>query len=100
MQDPRLLGKDATKTATVAQLTLYETKLVETFIDDAIMVTAAGPTIPEALLEQLADSGKMVLPVGGRDTQELIVVGKSNGEIEKKTIEYVRFVRLIGEQGW
>lgn len=42
MQDPRLLGKDATKTATVAQLTLYEKKIVETFIDKAIMVQFLG----------------------------------------------------------
>ncbi len=67
---------------------------------DAIMVTAAGPSIPEALLAQLADPGIMVLPVGDRQGQELVVISKSQGQIKHSTIELVRFVPLIGEQGW
>lgn len=67
---------------------------------DAIMVTAAGPNIPEALLSQLADPGRMVLPVGDRQGQELIVVNKSQSQITYNSIELVRFVPLIGEQGW
>lgn len=67
---------------------------------DAIIVTAAGPSIPEALLSQLADPGRMVLPVGDRQGQELIVVNKSQGQITYSSIELVRFVPLIGEQGW
>jgi len=67
---------------------------------DAIMVTAAGPSIPEALLAQLADPGRMVLPVGDRQGQELIVVNKSQNQTTYSSIELVRFVPLIGEQGW
>jgi protein-L-isoaspartate(D-aspartate) O-methyltransferase len=67
---------------------------------DAIIVTAAGPSIPEALLAQLADPGCMVLPVGDRQSQELVVVNKSAGQIQQRTLEWVRFVPLIGAQGW
>lgn len=67
---------------------------------DAIMVTAAGPSVPEALVAQLADPGRMILPVGDRQSQELILVNKVQGHIEQTTIEYVRFVPLIGQQGW
>jgi len=67
---------------------------------DAIMVTAAGPRIPEPLLEQLADPGRMVIPVGDRISQELVLVKKQGGEISRQTIEHVRFVSLIGDHGW
>ncbi len=67
---------------------------------DAIIVTAAGPVIPEALLAQLADPGRMVLPVGDRQRQELVVVNKARGKIKHTAIEQVRFVPLVGEQGW
>lgn len=67
---------------------------------DAIMVTAAGPTIPESLLDQLADPGRMVIPVGDRISQELVVVTKNEGIISEEIIEKVRFVSLIGSQGW
>jgi len=67
---------------------------------DAIMVTAAGPAIPEALVAQLAEQGRMVLPVGDRQSQELVLVSKKEGRIDQTTIEHVRFVPLIGEQGW
>lgn len=67
---------------------------------DAIIVTAAGPSIPEMLLSQLADPGVMVLPVGDRQSQELVVITKRQGQINKSTIEHVRFVPLIGAQGW
>lgn len=67
---------------------------------DAIIVTAAGPQVPEPLIEQLADPGKMVIPVGDRMSQELIVVTKKDGSITQRTIEQVRFVSLIGDHGW
>ncbi len=67
---------------------------------DAIIVTAAGPTIPSALVDQLADPGIMVLPVGERHGQELTVVKKQDNTITYNVIERVRFVKLIGEQGW
>lgn len=67
---------------------------------DAIIVTAAGPEIPEPLIEQLADPGRMVIPVGGRDVQELQYLTKKDGEITVRRLENVRFVSLIGEHGW
>lgn len=67
---------------------------------DAIMVTAGGPEIPKALVEQLADPGIMVIPVGDKTTQHLTKVSKQNGEITVESGELVRFVNLIGVQGW
>ena len=64
------------------------------------MVTAGGPRIPEPLLAQLADPGRLVIPVGSQGVQELQVVDKRNGEITVRTIEQVRFVDLIGAHGW
>ncbi len=67
---------------------------------DAIIVTAGGPEIPEPLVEQLADPGRMVIPVGGREVQELEYLTKIDGEIKVERLESVRFVSLIGEHGW
>jgi protein-L-isoaspartate(D-aspartate) O-methyltransferase len=67
---------------------------------DAIVVTAGGPKVPLPLLEQLADPGILIIPVGDRDVQKLQFVTKKDGEITEKTIELVRFVNLIGDHGW
>jgi len=67
---------------------------------DAIIVTASGPEIPEPLIEQLADPGRMVIPVGDRDVQELQLITRKDGEINIRRLESVRFVSLIGEHGW
>jgi protein-L-isoaspartate(D-aspartate) O-methyltransferase len=67
---------------------------------DAIIVTAGGPKVPEPLLDQLADPGRLIIPVGDRGVQNLQMVTKKNGAITEKTIEYVRFVNLIGSHGW
>src|SRR5665647_596942 len=67
---------------------------------DAILVTAGGPRIPEPLLAQLADGGRLVMPVGGQDVQDLQVVEKRDGGITIQTIEQVSFVDLIGAYGW
>lgn len=67
---------------------------------DAIIVTAGGPKLPEPLLEQLADPGTLVIPVGDLGMQNLQLVTKKEGAITEKTIEYVRFVNLIGTHGW
>jgi protein-L-isoaspartate(D-aspartate) O-methyltransferase len=67
---------------------------------DAIIVTAGGPKVPEPLLEQLADPGILVIPVGDRGVQNLQAVYKMGGKVSEKTIEYVRFVNLIGDHGW
>jgi protein-L-isoaspartate(D-aspartate) O-methyltransferase len=67
---------------------------------DAIVVTAGGPKVPLPLLEQLADPGILIIPVGDRGVQKLQFVTKKDGEITEKTIELVRFVNLIGDHGW
>lgn len=67
---------------------------------DAIIVTAGGPKVPEPLLDQLADPGTLVIPVGDLGMQNLQLVTKKEGIITEKTIEYVRFVNLIGSHGW
>ncbi|MCU8012066.1 protein-L-isoaspartate(D-aspartate) O-methyltransferase [Shewanella oncorhynchi] len=61
---------------------------------DAIMVTAAAATIPEALLSQLADGGVLVLPVG-EDTQQLMRITRNADRFSSETIETVKFVPLI-----
>ncbi len=67
---------------------------------DAIVVTAGGPKIPEPLIEQLADPGRMVMPVGTQEEQELQLLEKRNRRIRIQSIGHVRFVNLIGEHGW
>jgi protein-L-isoaspartate(D-aspartate) O-methyltransferase len=68
---------------------------------DAVLVTAGGPSVPEALLGQLKPGGKMVIPIGDLYAQELIRVTKSSeGKPEVENLGAVRFVPLIGEQGW
>jgi protein-L-isoaspartate(D-aspartate) O-methyltransferase len=69
---------------------------------DAIVVTAGGPQVPEPLKQQLATGGRLVIPVGtGQDTQELLrVTRRSATEFGIEEIGGVRFVPLIGEQGW
>ncbi|MFP3982737.1 MAG: protein-L-isoaspartate(D-aspartate) O-methyltransferase [Desulfurivibrionaceae bacterium] len=67
---------------------------------DAVIVTAASPEIPSPLIDQLADPGNMVIPVGDRLSQELVVIRKREGRITRETIEQVRFVGLIGRHGW
>ncbi|MCK8816795.1 protein-L-isoaspartate(D-aspartate) O-methyltransferase [Natroniella sulfidigena] len=68
---------------------------------DGIIVAAGAPVIPESLTEQLEIGGRLVIPVGDRDLQELLVLTKqSNGELKKESIAGVRFVPLVGEEGW
>jgi protein-L-isoaspartate(D-aspartate) O-methyltransferase len=67
---------------------------------DAIMVTAGGPHIPQPLLTQLADPGRLIIPVGSQGLQELQVVEKKDDQLHFAVIEQVRFVDLIGTHGW
>jgi len=65
-----------------------------------IIVTAAAPTVPPPLIEQLAENGRLVIPVGDLYMQRLLIVEKRGGKLYKKWgIECV-FVPLIGEYGW
>ncbi len=68
---------------------------------DAIVVTAACPSVPPLLFRQLAVGGRMVLPVGRFEEQDLVVVRKTQaGTMTKEKIYAVRFVPLMGEDGW
>ena len=67
---------------------------------DGICVTAAAPEIPRTLLSQLAEHGRLVIPVGDRDGQELTVVARDGDRFSRKSVGGVRFVPLIGDQGW
>lgn len=67
---------------------------------DAIIVTAGSPSIPDSLIDQLADKGRLVIPVGGQSSQELIKIRKRFGRIKKETHGGCRFVKLIGHDGW
>jgi protein-L-isoaspartate(D-aspartate) O-methyltransferase len=62
---------------------------------DAIMVSAAAPQIPPALLDQLADGGRMIIPVGTSETQQLRLVRRENGQPQVEFRELCRFVPLI-----
>ena len=67
---------------------------------DAIIVTAGGPEIPQPLIDQLGDPGRLVMPVGDQHIQHLQLLTKSAGQITVETLSSVRFVDLIGEHGW
>lgn len=68
---------------------------------DRIVVTAGGPSVPEPLLEQLADPGILVIPVGStRRHQTLIQVRKREGRISREANCGVAFVDLVGAHGW
>ncbi len=67
---------------------------------DRIIVTAAAPEVPNSLINQLSDQGKMVIPIGNIITQCLEVVKKRGKRIIKEGHEGVRFVPLIGKEGW
>jgi protein-L-isoaspartate(D-aspartate) O-methyltransferase len=68
---------------------------------DAICVSAGAPDVPPALLEQLAPGGRLVLPVGDSDAQRLVRVRHGpDGNNRREDLGSVRFVPLVGEQGW
>jgi len=65
-----------------------------------IIVTAATPDVPRPLVDQLAEGGTLVAPVGGRDIQELITIQKKGQSVKQEFHGGVRFVPLIGQHGW
>ncbi len=67
---------------------------------DAIIVTAGGQQIPAPLIEQLAIGGRLVMPVGGNFSQELIRLEKTEDGIKTTNLGGCRFVKLIGQNGW
>ena len=67
---------------------------------DAILVAAAAPAIPKPLLAQLAEGGRMIVPVGDADHQELQLIEKHGDAFPTKMLESCRFVPLVGYHGW
>jgi len=67
---------------------------------DAIIVTAGGPEIPEPLIKQLGDGGRLVIPVGDQRVQTLKLAEKQGEETTVRALEQVRFVDLVGKYGW
>lgn len=67
---------------------------------DGIIVTAAAPRIPPPLVEQLAEGGRLVIPVGDEQQQELLLVRKSGERTSSQVVCYCRFVPLLGRHGW
>jgi protein-L-isoaspartate(D-aspartate) O-methyltransferase len=67
---------------------------------DAILVAAAAPAPPQPLLAQLAEGGRMIIPVGDAENQELQLIEKRGGKLLTKMLEGCRFVPLVGYHAW
>ena len=67
---------------------------------NGIIVTAGAPDVPAPLTKQLVDGGKLVIPVGDRKSQALIVITRQGEELVRREIEGFKFVPLIGKMGW
>ena len=67
---------------------------------EGIMVTAGGPKVPPSLKAQLAEGGRLVMPVGGRRGQDLVKIVRHGDEFRQESHGGCMFVRLIGEEGW
>lgn len=67
---------------------------------DGIIVTAGAPDVPPSLLRQLADGGRLVIPVGDQTTQDMIVVQRLGDEFVHTRHSGFKFVPLVGKEGW
>lgn len=67
---------------------------------DAILVTAGAPAVPPPLVEQLAEGGRLVIPVGRPEQQELLRIVKRDGGTSQESLYACRFVPLLGRHGW
>lgn len=67
---------------------------------DAILVAAAAPDMPMQFVEQLVEGGRLAIPVGGRESQELRLIRKVSGSPAISNLGYCRFVPLLGAYGW
>ena len=67
---------------------------------DRIIVTAAAPTVPQTLIDQLADGGQIVIPVGDSGRQRLVSVWKQHDRTVERPMIPCRFVKLVGKEGW
>jgi protein-L-isoaspartate(D-aspartate) O-methyltransferase len=68
---------------------------------DGIIVTAGAPTVPADLVAQLKPGGRLVIPVGTRDHQQMLLLKKdAAGQVTQTSRNYFAFVPLLGEKGW
>jgi protein-L-isoaspartate(D-aspartate) O-methyltransferase len=67
---------------------------------DAILITAAAPEIPPLLASQLRDGGRLVIPVGSQENQELLQARKEGGVLHMRALFDCKFVPLLGRYGW
>jgi len=67
---------------------------------DAILVAAAAHSVPPPLLAQLGEGGRLIIPIGDTENQELLIIDRSGGAFRTRTLEGCRFVPLVGFHGW
>jgi len=67
---------------------------------DGIIVTAGAPQIPDVLIDQMGEGGRLVVPVGNQHTQELIKIFRDDQNIRQINLGGCRFVKLVGQYGW
>ena len=67
---------------------------------DAIVVSAGAPDVPQPLLDQLTDGGRLLTPVGDREIQHLVLATRRGQRVDRQSFDPVRFVPLVGEHGW
>jgi len=67
---------------------------------DAILVGAASPDVPQPLLDQLAEGGRLLVPVGSKEEQQLLLITRKGTIFNRETLTPVRFVPLLGDHGW
>lgn len=98
------LGREALERLGVENVTLRVGDGSRGWIEEApfdrILVGAAAPQPPETLIAQLAEGGKMLVPVGDDSGQELTLVTRRGGGVDTSVVDRARFVPLVGEEGW
>ncbi len=67
---------------------------------DAVLVAAAAPSVPDALVAQLAEGGRLLIPIGGKDVQRLTLIRRTAAGVEEHEITTCVFVPLVGRYGW
>jgi protein-L-isoaspartate(D-aspartate) O-methyltransferase len=67
---------------------------------DGILVGAGAPSVPQPLVDQLAEGGRLLIPIGDREAQNLVMAERKGGTVQISEIAPVRFVPLVGSHGW